>query len=191
MWITLILFLEDLYGHSYDESKLIDIINMNSHIFYMIGDDDPSLFVAGYIILKDGRLVKIDQSQNHENVISYFLTLYLELTNMCHFGNTYDAIKKMNEYGFPIYVGAKAKYVGNREAGNAAVENSTGMFSIFLPSKDVGLTSEQISSIEKINEAGEAFNTDGFNLNLFSVSENKEYSIEEFRKMYFTLKKKK
>ena len=152
--------LKQLYESHFNEEDVIEVTNLKGRKFYMVGQPNPTILDAGYIILKDGKFIKIDQSQDHDNVLSYFLTLYMELPMLNEFGSG-EAAKLLNSFGLPVYFGIKSRYLGELESKGImenysldfeinSLERQNGTFILSLPDNDSSdnLTLEQKKSIQ-------------------------------------------
>lgn len=195
--------LKDLYGDHYSEEEIIEVTNVNNSIFYMIGQQNPTVLDAGYIILKDGKFVKIDQSQDHDDVFSYFITLYLELPAFKEFGSG-KAAMKLNDLGLPVYFGIKSRYLGELESKGFtenysqniefnALEKKGGTFILSLPVDDSGicLTDKQKKSVQSLLASYEEVfeKTDmPFDLVIGNIKNGIVFSKEEIDKLIFSKK---
>ena len=189
--------LEEIYGGYYSEEKVIECQTVKNNTFYMIGEDNPSILDAGYIILKDGRFIKVYQSQEHDSVFSYFYTLYLELPFLREMSSG-TAAKELNKLGFPVYFGVKSRYLSEIETKGfplnevsddiKAFEKPGGIFVLSLPKDESGfiLTEDQKRSIQKLLKSYEEVHSKvGFSSNLVvgNIEESLELSQDEVFKI--------
>jgi len=197
--------LKDLYAAYYDEADVIEVISPQNSKFYMIGQLNPTILDAGYIILKDGSFVKIDQSQDHDNVLSYFITLYLELPMLNEFGSC-KATKILNSLGLPVYFGIKSRYLGELESRGFtenysqnfeinSLERQNGTFILSLPDNDSGgsLTDEQKKSIRTLLESYDDICSKtnmSFDFVIGNVEKGLTYSDDEIDRMLSLSKQK-
>lgn len=104
--------IKQLYGRSYHDEDVIDIVNKDGNIFKMLSEDVrfTSVLEGGYIILPTGEFIPIKDNQDHDAVFSLFIHYYTDAENFIEY-NSKDGCSILNELGIVVYFGTKLGYI--------------------------------------------------------------------------------